>query len=78
MATIERNAIENSSNLLSQGYDPETKTLQVEFADGKVGEYSDFPPEVYAEFQTACSDPDKSAGKFFHAHIRNRFPFKYA
>lgn len=42
----------SSSNLRSVGYDPETKTLEVEFQNGSVYQYFNVPPQVYKGLMT--------------------------
>ena len=37
----------SSSNLASVGYDPSTKTLEIEFNDGAVYQYDDVPESEY-------------------------------
>lgn len=55
----------SSSNLKSVGYDPKTKTLEVEFVGGGVHTYHDVPPGHHADLMKA-----KSPGSHFHKHIR--------
>lgn len=72
MAAIERTPVE-SSNLLSAGYDSETKTLEIQFKDGKdaqakpgaVYQYHDVPSSVWDDFQGA-----ESKGRYFHQAIK--------
>ena len=54
-----------SSSLKSLGYDPATRTLEVEFSSGAVYRYPDIPPDVHAGLLTA-----ESLGRAFHATIR--------
>jgi hypothetical protein len=58
-----------STDLCSVGYDPVTRTLEIEFASGGVYQYSDVPPEVFEELLVA-----DSPGRYFHARIRARYP----
>ena len=37
-----------SSNLRTVGYDPITRTLEIEFQDGAVYQYDGVPPDVHA------------------------------
>lgn len=61
-----------SSNLDAAGYDAATKTLVVRFKSGASYKYPNFDPALYAAFETQFSgDNGKSAGKFFHANIKN-------
>ena len=60
----------SSSNLRSVGYDPETKTLEVEFQNGSVYQYFNVPNNVYRELMAAPSH-----GRYFHRFIRNIYPY---
>ena len=60
-----------SSNLKSVGYDPKTRVLEIEFVSGAVYQYNNVPPRVYEELMKASSH-----GKYFHAYIRNQYPYK--
>lgn len=64
---MERKYIE-SSMLRSAGYDPNTSTLELEFNNGAVWQYYDFPESLWYEFDTA-----DSKGKFFHREIKNQY-----
>ena len=69
MADIKMEAVENSNAITSRGYDPATQTLAITFqGSGKTFGYEDFPPEQWQAFRDA-----PSAGKFFHASIKNRY-----
>ena len=66
-----------SSNILSVGYDPSTRTMEVEFGDdprfaGRIYHYFDVPPEVHRGLMTA-----ESHGKFLHEHVMWKFSYKY-
>ena len=53
-------------------YDPATLTLSVWLVTGENRyEYDDVPPETYADFRRAFSK-----GRFFNAHIRDRFTYR--
>ena len=43
----------NSSKLRSVGYDEKTMTLEIEFSNGQVTQYSRVYPEVYRRFMAA-------------------------
>jgi hypothetical protein len=61
-----------STSIRKAVYDPETRTLSVWFvASGKRYDYENVPPGTYDDFRTAFSK-----GRFFNAHIRDRFPFR--
>ena len=55
----------SSSHLSSLGYDPETRTLEVEFLDGSVYEYSHVPEQVYRGLMAASSH-----GGYFDEHVK--------
>lgn len=54
-----------SSNIISVGYDPSAKTLEIEFNSG-VYQYFQVPQSVADELLAA-----PSVGKYFHANIKN-------
>jgi hypothetical protein len=57
-----------SSELRSIGYDPHTRTLEVEFhARGSIYQYYGVPPAIHRRLMHA-----ESHGKYFNKHIRNR------
>ena len=60
-----------SSNISSVGYDEADGTLEVEFHDGKIYQYSDVPPPVYRGLLDA-----PSKGSYFHAHIRTTYSYR--
>lgn len=49
----------------SAGFDPGTETLEIEFTDGSVYQYTGISPAVYNDLMTA-----DSAGHYFHAVIK--------
>ncbi|HEU4651821.1 MAG TPA: KTSC domain-containing protein [Croceibacterium sp.] len=49
-------------------YDPESRSLDVEFVSGRRYRYLRVPEEVAARFRAAFSK-----GRFFNAHIRDDF-----
>ncbi|MDH7514679.1 MAG: KTSC domain-containing protein [Bacteroidota bacterium] len=57
-----------SSNIRSVGYDPASRTLEVEFNSGGVYQYSGVPETVYQDFMRAASK-----GSYFHNHIKGRY-----
>jgi len=58
----------DSSMLLSIGYDANSSTLELEFTNGAVWQYFDFPESLWYEFESA-----ESQGKFFHREIKNQY-----
>ncbi len=57
-----------STNIHSIGYDSTMTLLEVMFKNGRIYRYEAVPVEVHAQFLVAASH-----GKYFHAHIRNRY-----
>lgn len=58
----------NSSNLESVGY--ENGMLYIRFRSGGLYSYAGVPAAVYAALMQAPSH-----GSFFHAHIKNVYPY---
>jgi tyrosyl-tRNA synthetase len=58
-----------SSMLASVGYDEEHRTLEVEFKDGLVYQYFEFPKEEY-ESLIKAKDDEESLGTFFNKSIK--------
>jgi hypothetical protein len=54
-----------SSYIRSIGYDPKNQTLELEFNDGDVYQYENFPKAKHEALLSA-----KSIGQFFHKNIR--------
>lgn len=61
----------NSSNLQSIGYDPKSKTLEIEFHSGGIYQYSNVPTSIYDALMSASS-----RGSFFQNNIRDRFRYR--
>ncbi len=59
----------SSSNLQSVGYDATNCTLEVEFNNGSIYQYSKVPESIYKGLMN-----DLSHGKFFQAYINNFYP----
>ncbi|MEW6765240.1 MAG: KTSC domain-containing protein [Pseudomonadota bacterium] len=55
----------SSSNLRAVGYDPATRTLEVEFLNGGLYSYSGVPASVHAGIMSASSH-----GSYFDAYIK--------
>lgn len=60
-----------SSDLSSVGYDPSTKTLEIEFNSGGVYQYFDVPKDTHSELMSA-----PSKGKHFHKFIKNAYQYQ--
>lgn len=59
-----------SSNIQSIGYDPEAQILEIEFKNGGTYDYSGVPEYIHTGIMNA-----ESHGKYFHANIKDRYPF---
>jgi hypothetical protein len=55
----------SSSNLASVGYDPQTRTLEIEFLNRSVYQYSNVPESVDRGPMAAASH-----GSYFDAHVK--------
>jgi hypothetical protein len=55
-----------SSNIVSVRYDPEARTLDVEFKNGAVYQYADVPQEEYDGFLSS-----DSKGRYHNARIKS-------
>lgn len=54
-----------SSAIASAGYDPDTRTMEVEFTSGRSYTHQDVPPEVYEGLLSASSP-----GRFYNEQIK--------
>lgn len=59
-----------SSDIVSVGYDPTGKLLEVEFHGGRIYQYKEVEPAIYEQFMRA-----ESYGTFFFAHINGRYRY---
>ena len=57
-----------SSSLRRVGYSEAGRTMKIEFKTGSIWEYLQVPPSEFESLLKAGS-----AGRYFHAYIRNRF-----
>ncbi|MBU8974652.1 KTSC domain-containing protein [Lysobacter sp. MMG2] len=62
---MEREHVESQA-IVSVGYDPDRRLLEVEFEGGAVYRYFDVPPELHAGMMTAPSQ-----GRFFAQYLRD-------
>lgn len=66
-----------SSRVKAYGYDPETKNLQIDWADKKNGQpggsgnFKNVPPEVFEAMQKA-----ESVGRFINLAIKGQFDYE--
>jgi hypothetical protein len=68
---MDRQTIENSSNILSAGYDPATQTMHVEFKSGAVYEYPGVDNAKWTTFQSTFDDQEQSTGGHFGRTFRH-------
>lgn len=66
---MNRNPV-SSTNITSIGYDPQSMTMEIEFASGTVYQYFDVPDTVHAEFMSS-----DSKGQFFGNQIKGGYRF---
>lgn len=70
-ARVESNALRARAR--SVGYDPTTRTIEIEFRDGTIYDYLPVPQDV---FQQLISAPSK--GSFFDRHIKLKYMYRAA
>lgn len=59
------------------GYDVETSTLEIEFCDSSIYQYSGVPEEVFAGFLDSMGlNLEKTDLKYFSEHIKGQDPQK--
>ncbi len=61
----------HSSNIRAVGYEPENRTLEVEFRTGTVYQYLGVPETVHQGLMWATSK-----GAYFHDHIKDRYTYR--
>ena len=61
----------NASNIRSAGYDARNRTLEVEFSNGGIYQYSGVAEEVHRRLMNA-----PSPGSYFHDNIEESFSAK--
>ena len=59
----------DSTMIRSIGHDAENSILEIEFHNGAIWQYFDFPESFWYEF-----DATDSKGKFFLREIKNQYP----
>ncbi len=60
----------DSSDLVSVGYDPKARVLEIEFKEQRIYQYQDVSPDVYERFLRA-----DSYGEFFFANINKHYRY---
>jgi hypothetical protein len=68
----------DSSNIISIGYDPETRILEVEFGKvypedphNRIYQYREVPPEIHAALMA-----HPSHGHYHNLHVAYEFPYQ--
>ena len=59
-----------SSSISHVGYDRRTRTLEVEFRNGRAYQYLGVPPQIYHELMQA-----DSKGRFINFIIKKHYPY---
>lgn len=59
----------SSSNIRSIGHEADSLTLEIEFVNGRIYQYSGVPTHEYEAFISA-----DSKGRYFNAQIKGRYP----
>jgi len=66
-----------SVSVRAVGYDAETSTLEIEFCDSSIYQYSGVPEEVFAGFLDSIGlNLEKTDLKYFSKHIRGQYKQK--
>jgi XTP/dITP diphosphohydrolase len=60
-----------SSDIVSIGYDPQTRTLEIEFKEDRIYQYLDVEPDVHERFMRA-----ESYGEYFFASVNKHYRYK--
>ena len=60
----------SSTSINRVGYDQKTRTLEVEFRNGRAYQYLGLPPQVYHELMQA-----DSKGRFINFIIKKNYPY---
>jgi non-canonical purine NTP pyrophosphatase (RdgB/HAM1 family) len=60
-----------STDIVSIGYDAKSRTLEIEFKEGRIYQYFDVEPDIYQRFTRA-----ESYGEYFFASINKHYRYK--
>lgn len=71
-----QNVNSESGNIRSAGYDPQGRTMHVEFKGGRVYEYADVTPDEWTGFEATFSDAGTSTGSHFNQVFRGKHAFR--
>ena len=66
-----------SVSVRAVGYDKETSTLEIEFCDSSIYQYSGVPEEVFTGFMNSMGlNLEKTDFKYFTQHIKGQYQQK--
>ncbi len=66
-----------SVSVRAVGYDKETSTLEIEFCDSSIFQYSEVPEEVYKGFMSSLGlNLEKTDLQYFSKHIKGHYQQK--
>jgi hypothetical protein len=60
-----------STSIISIGYDPDTKTLELEFVNGNTYQYFDLPRSIYEALLAA-----DSKGAFVNTQVKDHYRYR--
>ena len=66
--SVTHTIVKRSAHILSSGYDPDGRVMQITFHNGETHEFSGVPEQIHQAFQNS-----PSKGSFFHKFIKPRF-----
>ncbi|HTH71915.1 MAG TPA: non-canonical purine NTP pyrophosphatase [Candidatus Pristimantibacillus sp.] len=61
----------DSSDLVSIGYDPRERVLEIEFKENRIYQYLEVEPDIYERFTRT-----DSYGEYFYAHINKHYRYR--
>jgi hypothetical protein len=65
---MEHVLVKKSSHIMSVGYDPDRREMQIAFHNGKTYSYPNVPEHVHKTMMVTGSK-----GEYFHRHINSKF-----
>jgi hypothetical protein len=66
-----------SVSVRAVGYDEDSSTLEIEFCDSSIYQYSGVPAEVFAGFMNSMGlNLEKTDLRYFAEHIKGKYPQK--
>jgi len=61
----------DSTDIVAIGYDPKSRILEIEFKEGRIYQYLDVAPDIYARFMRT-----DSYGQYFYAFVNGHYRYK--